>query len=270
VDEKLGAGTYDEHGVFDPNDKDRLDLPWTERELNAVQAMFFKEYNASGVKWTEGTGGGPGRDEDYMIWQERDPLDFCSYSNQHSHLYLTLVYILDKQYGFLLTEEKPPLPPGCRVEDGCNAAAASASASSKKQAKEDEVLSSLKKSMESMSAARALQSKELQSILQGTGIDETSDLIEKIERTTNLVDNYESKTTTLEVRKRSIMEAEGSRSEKKRRLAPVLYELKANDKMIKQLKKTLDMQVTELSKLNGEEESDDDGDLFDGISISSS
>lgn len=64
------------------------------------------------------------------------------------------------------------------------------------------MLSSLKKSMESMSsAAQALQSKELQSILQGTGIHKTSDLIEKIERTTNLINNYESKTTMLEVRK---------------------------------------------------------------------
>ena len=67
-----------------------------------------------------------------------------------------------------------------------------------------------------------------------------------------------------------ILNAEGSQSEKKRKLTPILHDLKANDKMVRQLKFTLEKQRRELAKVNGQEEEDDDKDLFDDLSIHSS
>jgi hypothetical protein len=71
--------------------------------------------------------------------------------------------------------------------------------------------------------------------------------------------------------KARILNEEGSQSEKKRKLKPVLLEVKSNDKMVKQLKFTLEKQRSELAKRNGQDDDEDNADdLFDGISIHSS
>ena len=57
-----------------------------------------------------------------------------------------------------------------------------------------------------------------------------------------LVDNYEAKASKLDADKEQIINGEGSRSEKKRKLTPILLDLKANDKMVRQLKFTLEKQ----------------------------
>jgi hypothetical protein len=89
----------------------------------------------------------------------------------------------------------------------------------------------------------------------GVGND-AEDIITQIERTTQLVDNYESKTSKLNADKARILNEEGSQSEKKRKLKPVFLEMKSNDKMVKQLKFTLKKQRSELAKQNGQ---DNDG-----------
>jgi hypothetical protein len=89
----------------------------------------------------------------------------------------------------------------------------------------------------------------------GVGND-AEDIIIQIERATQLVDNYESKTSKLNADKARILNEEGSQSEKKRKLKPVFLEMKSNDKMVKQLKFTLEKQRSELAKQNGQ---DDDG-----------
>jgi hypothetical protein len=68
-----------------------------------------------------------------------------------------------------------------------------------------------------------------------------------------------------------LINGEGSGSEKRRKLTPILLDLKANDKMVRQLKFTLEKQRGELARVDGQgEEEDDDGDLFDDLSIHSS
>ncbi len=57
-----------------------------------------------------------------------------------------------------------------------------------------------------------------------------------------LVDNYEAKASKLDADKEQIINGGGSRSEKKRKLTPILLDLKANDKMVRQLKFTLEKQ----------------------------
>ena len=99
-----------------------------------------------------------------------------------------------------------------------------------------------------------MQSKELQDIINGKGDveDDAEDIIIQIERTTQLVDNYEAKTSKLRDDTARILREDGSQSEKKRKLKPVLLEVKANDKMVKQLKFSLEKQRTELAKVNGQ------------------
>ena len=270
IDKKKGVGWYSENAIFNPNDKSRIELPWTSKSLDVVYAKFFKEYNASLAKWTMGTGGGPGAPENFVVWQDRDPLYFINYPNQEeAHLYLTPVYMRDKEYSFLLVDVKDELPPGCQVEDNENIDDAVPS-TAKKHTKEDETLSKLQQTVEAISAQKSLFSKELTNLLQG-GDESASDIIDKIERTTKLVDNYNDKTSKLVVQKDAILNGEGSRSDKKRKLEPILIEIKENDKMVKHLKFTLKEHRAELAKANGEEEEPENyKDLFDDISIHSS
>ena len=87
----LGEGTYEEHGNFNPNNNDRISLPWTVKDVTAILTKLEKEYSASMDKYTQGTGGGPSADENYVAWQQRDECNVIKYSNQPSHIYLTVV-----------------------------------------------------------------------------------------------------------------------------------------------------------------------------------
>jgi hypothetical protein len=101
--------------------------------------------------------------------------------------------------------------------------------------------------------------------------DDAEDVVIQIERTTQLVDNYEAKASKLQSDKVQIINGEGSQSEKKRKLKPILLDLKSNDKMVKQLKFMLEKQQSDLAKVNGQVEEDDNDDgLFDDLSIHSS
>jgi hypothetical protein len=269
IDSKMGEGVYAEYGQFDPNDASRIALPWTEKSVKVIFKCFLTDFNAAAVKWTQGTGGGAGAPEDFVVWQTRDPLDFRTYPKQQSNLYLTPVYMYDKSFGFILVEPKDPLPPGCRIKDGVSVQVPS---TSKKSVSEENVLTQFTEQMKSLSEARGLQSKELQNVLNGNVGGDAEDIIIQIERTTQLVDKYETKTSKLKDDQVQICNGEGSRSEKKRKLKPILLEVKANNNMVKQLKFTLEKQCSELAKVNGREEVDQDNgdDLFDGISVYSS
>lgn len=78
IDEFMGAGTYDEHGNFDPNNQSRIALPWTVKETTAIFARLDKEYHVTMDKYTMGTGGGPGDDANFAAWQQRDECKCCS------------------------------------------------------------------------------------------------------------------------------------------------------------------------------------------------
>jgi ATP-dependent DNA ligase len=127
--------------------------------------------------------------------------------------------------------------------------------------------------MKSLSEARGLQSKELHDVINGRGGmgDDAEDVVIQIECTTQLVDNCEAKASKLQSDKVRIINGEGSQSEKKRKLKPILLDLKSNDKMVKQMKFTLEKQRSDLAKVNGQVEEDDNDDgLFDDLSIHSS
>jgi hypothetical protein len=210
IDSKKGVGVFDEHGQFDPNNESRIGLPWTEKSVDMVFKVFLREFTAASNLWTMGTGGGPGMPEDFVVWQERDPLDFCTYSRQDSQLYLTPVYMLDKEYGFILVAPKESLPLGCQVEDADGNI--KTPSTSKKSVSDDQILAQFTEQVQALSAARGLQTKELQDVLNGRGgfEDDAEDIVIQIERTTQLVDSYEAKTSKLESDKVRILNGEGS------------------------------------------------------------
>ena len=65
-----------------------------------------------------GTGGGDGADENFCVWEERDPTMFVGYTPQYANLYLTVICMWDKAKGFVLTKPKGPLPPKASIQDG--------------------------------------------------------------------------------------------------------------------------------------------------------
>ena len=117
VDSSKGAGTFDEFGHINPNNIDRIRLPWTEKEVSSIFNSVMLEYNPAMHNWMKGTGGGSGAPEDFSIWQNRDPIHFIDYSNQPARIYLSLVYMWDKKYNFILVTQKDTMPEYAAIDD---------------------------------------------------------------------------------------------------------------------------------------------------------
>ena len=71
-------------------------------------------------KYTVGTGGGPGADENYIAWQRCDEFHVVKYTNQPSNIYLTIVHTWDKQFGLPFVSLKDPLPVDCAIDSDFN------------------------------------------------------------------------------------------------------------------------------------------------------
>ena len=61
------------------NNFEWMKLPWTVKDIINIIKMLIKEYNKMMVKYTKGTGGGPGADEHFATWEERDKYHCASY-----------------------------------------------------------------------------------------------------------------------------------------------------------------------------------------------
>jgi hypothetical protein len=81
IDWLRGAGTFDEHGQFDPNNPNRIALPWTVTNVEAIFKLVRLEYSKAMELYTMGTGGDPGSGalENFNVWQERDPTSVVGY-----------------------------------------------------------------------------------------------------------------------------------------------------------------------------------------------
>ena len=116
IDEFMGAGTYDEHGDFDPNNPSRISLPWTSKDTAAIFTRLNKEYHVTIDKYTMGTGGGPGDDANFAAWQQQDECNVVRYTNQLSNIYLSVVHSWDKQFGFPFVSVKDNIPSECTID----------------------------------------------------------------------------------------------------------------------------------------------------------
>lgn len=270
IDSFRGDGTYDTHGHFDPNNFERMHLAWTVKHMQMIVNKFMSEYNTSMDKWTQGTGGGPGAESNYVSWQTRDPTNVSTYTEQDCQLYLTVVYMIDKAKGFLLVQPKDQLPSSCRIEDGDGTASAAKTPSTKNGSDEDQLLAAVQQ----ISSQRAVESREMRDLLDGFRTDDAAtrghDIIDGIATTTEQIGLHEQKLAAAEGRKRAIIDGSGSSSQKKVKLEPVLKDIRREVKLIAALNDNLDKQTRELEKLNGKEDKEgSDDDLFDGISVAS-
>jgi hypothetical protein len=69
------------------------------------------------MNWMKGTGGGSGAPENFSIWEQRDPVLFVNYSNQPARIYLSVVFMWDKEYKFLLVTQKATVPAQAAIDD---------------------------------------------------------------------------------------------------------------------------------------------------------
>jgi hypothetical protein len=80
-------------------------------EVSAIFDKVAKEYHRMMEIYMKGTGGGPGADENFHNWMERDDTCVVTYlSGQHSNIYLSLVKMWDRSYGYVFVEKKEQLP----------------------------------------------------------------------------------------------------------------------------------------------------------------
>lgn len=121
IDSLRGPGTFDEYAQFDPNNVERISLPWTQEEVTAVFKKIQVEYQAAMDKFTMGTGGGTGAPAGFSVWEERHPGYVVNYDPQPCNIYLSLVYMWDKEFNFCFVDTKDKLPADCAIGDGWTA-----------------------------------------------------------------------------------------------------------------------------------------------------
>ncbi len=98
IDEHRGDGFFAQHGTFNPNNNTRIRQPWTKGLLDSLLDNMTAEYNKCMKMYTWGTGGGSGYYT--AVWQDRSETVFDRYVGGQSRLYLTLMHMFDKRYGY--------------------------------------------------------------------------------------------------------------------------------------------------------------------------
>jgi hypothetical protein len=79
---------FELHGTSNPNNLVRIQLPWTQKDINGIFGKVALEYQECMKRYTMGTGGGPGALENFSTWQTRDESYVSQYTQQASNLYL--------------------------------------------------------------------------------------------------------------------------------------------------------------------------------------
>ncbi len=68
-------------------------------------------------KYTMWTGGGPGAPENFATWETWDESYILLYMQQDANLYLAVVHIWDKLYGFPFVPRRDSMPDDCMIDD---------------------------------------------------------------------------------------------------------------------------------------------------------
>ena len=107
---------------MDPNDINSITRDRDFKFLKNLYTKVMKEYNFAMGKWKEGTGGGPGRPENYNDWEQRDGEAFTTYGYKVRDKYvekdhLAWIYMLDLVTGFAFNMASDPAPDATVRED---------------------------------------------------------------------------------------------------------------------------------------------------------
>lgn len=138
----------DSYCDLEPNDHTRIEL---HREWKFFKNLFFSvlsKYNISMKKWTKGTGGGPGEDENYANWMERNDEKFVNYCGPKDADVLAWIYMLDKKEGFPLNVRNNPPPKDTVMEDGTSNKSTSSHKKQKKQTRSMQAMETFQSHME--------------------------------------------------------------------------------------------------------------------------
>ena len=65
----------------------------------------------------KGTGGGPGDPANYSCWHQREEWTIARYNQHLNNLYLTIIYMWDKEFSYPLVIMKDVLPTDCQIQD---------------------------------------------------------------------------------------------------------------------------------------------------------
>mmetsp|Transcript_14524 Transcript_14524/g.27325 ORF Transcript_14524/g.27325 Transcript_14524/m.27325 type:complete len:244 (-) Transcript_14524:5196-5927(-) len=105
---------------IDPNNLDRIKLPWRGEEIAAMYNVISQKYKDTMKNWTKGKDSGPCAPEDYSNWKKRDVTEYyqgyaCKFG---AGLELTWIYMSDVELGLLLYSRFEGLPKEASFEDG--------------------------------------------------------------------------------------------------------------------------------------------------------
>ena len=271
VDAHCGVGTYD--GLrFNPNNQERIALPWTKKEVCAIFCKVVLDYRKMMYLYTKGTGGGDGDPVAYSVWEKRDALCAVTYSDGRTptKVHLSVVHCWDKEFGFPLTIVKGTVPAGSAVDDDNEVSSATRATpfSYKSQASKDQLalVASLKLAAEERRRGTKETFDAMQSVIRslGDGGDEMSQtdrqiqLQKAIESTFSQLAVFQRMKTDLKREKRAISSSGEPKDRKKLKI--VDQDIGMKSQLIKQYRNTLQIHIRNLEEVNGQGNLASDGD----------
>jgi len=281
INDKAGdPDFYSNHGNFNPNNKERMALPWDTKTIKFVFKDGHTDYEGMMKYYTMGTGGGDGAPENFADWWDRDESHIMTYTPQRAQLfYLAIVFMWDKLKNFPLTPPCAKMPPGCGREDEEGDDSSKTPVPTKSNKSDGTIL----KAIEKFSEKRMETTKELINAIQGkddsdkeTGMDSKDRaalIVERISKTWDTQKKFEEDLTNYK-NKRTRIETKYATDEKKKKkkMKKVDGEITSCKEMIKSLKKTLDTYRKDLNDVNndGTKRLNYDGNESDSSSASGS
>jgi hypothetical protein len=248
---------YDTHCKFNPNNKERIKLPWDKTSLKSVLKDGKSDYDEMMKTYTMGTGGGSGAPEDFADWWNRDESWILNYTPQQAQsVYLAIVFMWDKLHNFPFSPPCQKMPPGCGREDEAPVDGSTPIAAAPKANKSDTVVL---KAFKELSAQRADTTKKLLEAIQGKddSADEEDDsanraaMIQRIANTRELKVSFEQDLRKLRKKRDRVEDKYAADEEKQaKKLKRVDVDIGDCKSMIQETAKTLRVQLKELRELN--------------------
>ena len=122
IDGLTREGLYQQFGTFYPNNYARIALNWTQKDVSGIVWKVVLEYQECMKKYTMGTGGGHGVLKNVATWETWDESYVLLCRQQDANLYLVVVHIWDKLYGypFVPRPRRDLMPDNCMIDDPTN------------------------------------------------------------------------------------------------------------------------------------------------------
>ncbi len=251
---------YDKHGNFNPNNKDRIKLPWDKTSLKSVLHDGQGDYEGMMKVYTMGTGGGSGAPEDFADWWNRDESWIMNYTPQQvKDLYLAIIFMWDKIHNFPFSPPCQKMPPDCiredegRIDGGSNPIPIASAPKSKG----DSVLAHF---MTEMTSQRKETTKQLINAMRGkeesvqeTDSAERAAIVKRITEARETKVKFEEDLVLYRKRRNKTEQKYADNAEKKaKKLKPLDKDIGMCKSMIKGLKSTLVKYNEELNALNND------------------